>query len=445
MSAVLPLPDPSPEVGVLLARGHDCRYADDLAAAERWFRQAAAISPATAEAWGALGEVLAETGRPREGVAALARADALDPGQPFRLAGLAGAEAACGEAGAAVATCRRWLALCPGSLPARQTLATQLLSLGMPEAAVAALREVVLLDPDQAASMATLVGLLTDAGEPVAALELAQPTLRRVPDHPGLHLEIGRAWQRLGESARAAAAWCRCLALAKATSPEAEAARSALAATPDPSPDHTPDPTYVRALFDRYAGRFDAELVERLEYRAPQLLLEAMRALPGFAAGGLDILDLGCGTGLAGAVFAPHARTLAGIDLAPRMIDQARRRGIYHRLEAGDLRTVLDRESQRWHLIIAADVFTYLGDLGPVLKAVARSLCRGGRLAATVERAPEEDGVIAMPSRRMRHGAGHLRRAADAAGLLTLSLSPATLRTEAREPVIGLVFVLERP
>ncbi len=447
MTTAPPRPDSASTVTTLLARGHDCRYAGDLSGAERWFRAAASAHPGTAEAWGALGEVLFETGRPREAVAALSRADTLDPGRPFRLAALADAEAASGEAAAAAATCRRWLDRCPASAPAQRTLATQLLHLGDRSAATAALREAVFLEPDRAEAMAILAGLLTDADDPLVALELAQPTLRRVPDHAGLHFQIGRAWQRLGESAKAVAAWRRSLALAEDDGPDAEAAREALrtvAEAPTASDPFAPDPLYVRALFDRYAERFDAELVGRLEYRAPQLLYEAIHGLPRINANSLDILDLGCGTGLAGVVFAPLARTLAGVDLAPRMIEQARRRRLYHRLEAGDLMTVLDRELDRWHLIVAADVFTYLGDLGPVLAAAARALSRGGRLAATVEQALEEEAVVATPSRRVRHGAGHLQRAAEAAGLVMISLSQAILRTESWKPVNGLVFVLER-
>ena len=40
---------------------------------------------------------------------------------------------------------------------------------------------------------------------------------------------------------------------------------------------------YVRALFDQYAPDFDAALVERLDYRAPELLLDAVRPIDGHA------------------------------------------------------------------------------------------------------------------------------------------------------------------
>ena len=458
MNAAPPLLPLASLVAAALAQGHDHRYANALDKAERWFRHAIALNPETAEAWGALGELLAETARPQEARDALIRADRLDPDQPFRLASLAEAEAACGEAVAAVATCRRWLALRPGSAPAYRLLAAQLLGLGDQGGAIAALREGVFLDPRQADTAAALVAALTDADDPLAALESAQPTLRQTPDHAALHFQVGRAWHRLGESTKACAAWQQCLSVADPGSPEAAAARAALEAEAsigaDVSADQNntqdaPDPVYVRALFDRYAERFDNDLIERLDYRAPALLLEAVRCLPGMNADqasgpGLDILDLGCGTGLAGVLFAPQARILAGVDLAPRMIEQARRRGIYHHLEAADLMSVLGRDHHRWDMILAADVFTYFGDLGPVLAAVAGALRVGGRLAATVERALEADSVVITPSRRVRHGASHLQRAAHAAGLTTMSLTEAVLRTEKRKPVEGLVFVMER-
>ncbi len=427
----------------LLALGHERRYAGDLAGAEGLFRAAVAATPLDAEAFDALAEVLAETGRPGDAVTALRQADALDPGRPYRLAALARSLSQAGEATAGAEVCRRWLALTPGAVAALLTLADCERQLGHHDAAIAALREAVLLDSGQADAAATLAGLLTQTGDPLQALEVVQPTLRRRPDHAGLHYRLGEAWRALGEVAKAEDAWRRCLALDPDTTLDAATALAGLAPTPDGLGNTAPDTTYVRALFDRYAERFDADLLGKLAYRAPELLLDAIRALPE-SDETLDILDLGCGTGLAGAAFAPLARVLAGCDLAPRMIAEARKRAVYHQLEAGDLMTVLARESGRWDLILAADVFTYLGDLGPVLAASAVALRPGGRIAATVEESRDPAGVEIMPSRRVRHTESHLRAAAAAAGLTPLSLTRAPLRTETREPVIGLVFVLER-
>jgi len=420
-----------------LAAGYDHRDEGDLAGAEQAFRLAVGIAPNDAEAQGALGDVLMALGCYAEAAEALNRADFLDPGRPHRLAALAEALLAAGAPAAAAETCRRWMAIRPDSAPALLALADALLALGDAAGAAAPLREAAGLAPDDADTAARLCRTLTGLGQPLDALELAQPALRRNPGHPPLHLALGQAWRALGEREKAAASFRRCLDLDADDAAGAGAALAALGATTD---DAEPDPAYVRALFDRYAERFDADLLEKLGYRAPQLLREALGDSPG----GLDILDLGCGTGLAGVAFASLARHLAGVDLAPRMIEQARRRGLYQDLYVGDLLECLERAPERWDLILAADVFTYLGDLGPVTRAVAAALRPGGRLVASVETAPGLVGFEAMPSRRVRHGAGHLRACAEAAGLALPHLKPETLRTEKRQPVPGLVFVMAK-
>ena len=55
------------------------------------------------------------------------------------------------------------------------------------------------------------------------------------------------------------------------------------------------------------------------------------------------MLDLGCGTGLAGAAFRPHVDWLAGVDLSPKMIEVARAKGLYDRLAVADIGAVSRR------------------------------------------------------------------------------------------------------
>ena len=417
-----------------LASGYDRRDRGDLEGAERAFRLAAESAPADADAHGAHGESLMALDRFAEAVEALKAAESLESDRPHRLSALAEAEVAAGNLAAAAATCRRWTAIRPDSAPALLALGCALLALGDGAGAATALHEAVMLAPDDAGAAARLCRTLAALGQPLEALEAAQPALRRNPHHPPLHQALGLAWRALGEREKAAAAFRRCLEL---DAEDAEAA-AALAGLDSRDDGGEPDAAYIRALFDRYAERFDVDLVEKLGYRAPALL----RAALGDSAGELDILDLGCGTGLAGVAFAPLARHLAGVDLSPRMVDQARRRGLYQELYVEDLAVCLGRAAGRWDLILAADVFTYLGDLGPAIAAAAAALRPGGRLIASVETAPGLDGVEIMPSRRVRHGAAHVEACAQAAGLTLSRLTAETLRTEKRQPVRGLVFVM---
>lgn len=201
-------------------------------------------------------------------------------------------------------------------------------------------------------------------------------------------------------------------------------------------------PDYVRTLFDQNAQRFDEDLA-RLGYQAPKLLRDAVAEVSPDARG-LDVFDLGCGTGLAGAAFRPLARRLVGCDLAPRMLEEAARRGVYDHLEECDLLEALDREEAAWDLILAADVLVYFGDLAETFRRAARALKAGGLFAFTVERGPDEAWAL-TPRGRFQHGASYLRAEAERAGLAVAHLAPAPeLRRERNAPVEGLVAVLRR-
>ena len=107
------------------------------------------------------------------------------------------------------------------------------------------------------------------------------------------------------------------------------------------------------------------------------------------------MLDLGCGTGLAGAAFRPHVDWLVGVDLSPKMIEEARRKGLYDKLVVGDIAQFLgEQRAASAHLVIAADVFAYVADVGAVCAAVARVLAPGGLFGFTVETHAGEGAIV---------------------------------------------------
>jgi predicted TPR repeat methyltransferase len=153
---------------------------------------------------------------------------------------------------------------------------------------------------------------------------------------------------------------------------------------------------------------------------------------------GLSILDLGCGTGLAGAVFKSRAVRLAGIDLSPAMIEKARLRNIYDGLGVGDIETAL---TGRYDLVLAADTLVYLGDLASLFRGVAASLSADGYFLFTTE-AKTGDGFELGPKRRWRHSEAYIREQAAAVGLAVAGLVAASPRTEANQPVPGFAVAL---
>ena len=158
----------------------------------------------------------------------------------------------------------------------------------------------------------------------------------------------------------------------------------------------------------------------------------------------LDVLDAGCGTGLAGPLFRSWARQLDGVDLSPRMLAQARERGLYDRLDLGDLTETLLARPRTYDLILAADVLVYFGDLGPVLTAAREGLRPGGWFAFFVER-NSESGFALRDTGRYVHSLDYLHQEAKAADLEEADVAEAPLRLQSGQPVAGLVMVLRKP
>jgi predicted TPR repeat methyltransferase len=203
-------------------------------------------------------------------------------------------------------------------------------------------------------------------------------------------------------------------------------------------------PAYVRTLFDQYAPKFEAALLDDLDYRGPSLLFRAVLAArravrkPAFFR---RAVDLGCGTGLAASAFAREVDHFVGIDLSPRMIDKARATGLYAELEVGDmLEGLRARPDASAELVLAADAMVYVADLLPVLKEARRVLVAGGLLAFTVE-THDGDGVVIGEGLRYAHGAPCVRASLQASGLVLSQLEMQSARTEGNRPVPGLVVV----
>ncbi|MEO5375793.1 MAG: methyltransferase domain-containing protein [Alphaproteobacteria bacterium] len=390
-------------------------------------------------------ERLLAVGRGAEAVSAFDQALSLEPGHVGHLRGLVAALAQVGDGGRVASVCERLLALRPDCGPTRLAVARALARVGADEDALAHYREVSFLRPADLEARVELAERLIRRGDLPEAIDLLQRCLRDDPDLLAAHFHLGRAWAALGDAAAASLRFRHCLDLDPA---DALGAAPALAAVAGASPEALPD-AFIRCLFDQYAARFDEELVIRLRYRGPEVVRAAVDAVLGEAVPGedrrlRDVLDLGCGTGLAGEHLRPLAHRLAGVDLSPAMVAKARDRGLYDDLWVGEAVAALGAASAAWDLVVAADVLVYLGDLGPLFTAAAAALRPGGLLAATVE---ESDGPAfeLMPTRRFRHHPDHLRQGAAAAGLAMAHLEPVVTRFERSEPVRGLVFVARLP
>jgi predicted TPR repeat methyltransferase len=282
---------------------------------------------------------------------------------------------------------------------------------------------VLALNPDYVEAHAGLGSTLSRLHQPENALVCFKQAIRLRPSYAKAYQLQGNALRLLGRDDQAVVAYKNALQHGG----DAVSLNFALAAlgagmVPPASPAQ-----YVTELFDQYAGHFDQHLLEVLKYDTPRrlhdLFTQFLAAEPG------DTLDLGCGTGLFGSYLRPHSRHLAGVDLSPNMLAQAKRLELYDELTCGELTQFLRDCTGRFDLIVAADVFVYIGDLSDVFSGVRQVLQPDGLFSFSVERSDAANYVL-QRSTRYAHSLEYLQALAHQYGLALLHCEPCVTRQD---------------
>jgi predicted TPR repeat methyltransferase len=198
---------------------------------------------------------------------------------------------------------------------------------------------------------------------------------------------------------------------------------------------------FVANMFDQYADNFEQHLVGVLKYQSPSVLFDAIaRIVPSRK---LDILDLGCGTGLLGVLLRPLARTLTGIDLSPNMLKKAQQHQVYDELICGELNEFLQTQVDNFDLAVTTDVFIYIGDLAKVFHGVRGALRDGGLFGFSVEANQGEDYVL-RPTLRYAHSMAYLQKLAGDYGFSLESNELKVIRQEQGVDVDGYHVIMRR-
>ncbi|WP_334504526.1 class I SAM-dependent DNA methyltransferase [Bradyrhizobium sp. AZCC 1678] len=277
-------------------------------------------------------------------------------------------------------------------------------------------------------------------GDLPAAADLLMQAIELVPDFTSAWFTLADIREELGEHDAAIAAFRRAQASDANDRHGAGLRLMRLGAEPVAGMPQA----YVQTLFDQYAPRFEASLVDDLGYRGPALLFKAVLSVRSAArrpAYFKRAIDLGCGTGLAAAAFARTVDHFIGVDLSPRMIERSRATGLYAELDVADmLQGLRARPDASADLILAADAMVYVAELAPVLAEAARVLAPGGLLAFTTE-THDGEGVVIGQGLRYAHAAAYVRVVVESTGLKLPLLEDRSARNEDGAPAPGLVAV----
>ncbi|MCO4318813.1 methyltransferase domain-containing protein [Phyllobacterium sp. 21LDTY02-6] len=283
---------------------------------------------------------------------------------------------------------------------------------------------------------ASYAEMLAEAGDHVAAADLMRQALEIVPDWTAGLFRLAEMFEAAGDGDAAADIWREVLA----QDPDDRfGAALKLAAAGHGEAPPTPPPAYVETLFDAYAPTFENMLLDRLEYRVPELLAASIEA----AAPGrryASVLDIGCGTGLMAPHLRPQAERLVGMDLSEAMLRQAAEKELYDELLKEDV-NLFEMPADSVDLVVAADVFVYVGDLAASFATIAAILERGGLFAFSVERHDGSDDMLLQESLRYAHSEAHVRDLLGRYAMEPVSIATEPIRLDRGEYLQGLIVV----
>ncbi|MCK4607918.1 MAG: tetratricopeptide repeat protein, partial [Gammaproteobacteria bacterium] len=248
-------------------------------------------------------------------------------------------------------------------------------------------------------------------GRPSDAILYFKKALQQNPDHFATHSNLGAIYLKAEDYNNAILHYKIALKLEPKNS---EITYILNAITEEQTPAAAPK-EYIKNLFDQYAPNFDQHLTAMLDYKAPELLYDAVAKNKDEITATWKVLDLGCGTGLAGAKFRPLAKQLIGVDLSEKMIAVAREKNIYDVLHVADIEKIL-RQYHNLDLIIAADTLVYIGKLDKIFALCKRALKNSGIFAFTIE-ATDKYPYTLQKSARFAHHQQYIEELATQNGL----------------------------
>jgi len=375
----------------------------------RLIRQALDHCPDAPGIWNNLGNVLLESGHIAEATAAYERSVALAPAEPQANNNLATIYRRHLRWADAEVACRRALAIDAQMADAWYNLSLILLGQGRVAEGLQANSHATLLWPRHGVAREQILRALVLLGQLDQAAELYRDWLTDEPDNPVVQHQLAACLQGQDVPARASDA-------------------------------------YIETLFDNFAASFDAKLAN-LNYRAPELVAQALHTALGAPRGNLSVVDLGCGTGWCGPLVRPWAKRLVGCDLSVGMLRQARLRQVYDALHKAELVYYLQTQPQQFELLTCADTLCYFGELQPVLHAARRALRPAGIFIFTVEALNESlpadaSGYQLQPCGRYAHTRAYIADCARVAGLSVAAACAEVLREEAGQAVSGWLITL---
>lgn len=412
----------------------------DLEPAQTIYRRILEVLPDEVDALHFLGIAMHQNGDSAGGIELIERSITLDP-QSNRYNNLGNVLLEAGRFEEATHAFSRALELDPTHANAYNNLGALLKAQKRFDEAAVAYEKAIAINPEHVDAYNNMGNLLTVQGRVKEGVAYYCKAITLMPTHKEAKKLLGIAYYTLGEIDKAADVYRQWLE----QEPDNPVPRHHLAACTREAVPVRAEDAYVELTFDAFADSFDAKL-GHLDYRAPQLIAEALQRACGVARKQFSILDAGCGTGLCGPLIADYAARLIGVDLSAGMLAKAKLRNIYDELIKAELTAYLQTQVSAFDIILSADTLVYFGALEDVLAAARTAIRADGHLFFTVESYAENNvgsatdlGYRINPHGRYSHNETYLRYVLAGAGFIDTAMEAVTLRREGGSPVLGFV------
>lgn len=299
------------------------------------------------------------------------------------------------------------------------------------EAAIAMYYKVLHLEPESMDALYNLAGCYREQKRYDEAALTYLKVLKQDSKHLSANNNLAFVYKLQGKTGEAIRSFKKVLKI----HPGHEAAGHMLAALTGADVSSPPE-KYVQEVFDNYSGYYETSLLEELEYGVPEKMKSIVTAGVNWKKSFQYGLDLGCGTGLCGAAFFEMPTRLDGLDLAPKMIEIARSKNIYEALHISGINEFLSSEVGPFDLVLASDVFAYLGELQDTLHSVYARTTEDVLFCFSTETI-SGSGYKLRSTGRFGHSTDYIEKTASDTGWKVLETHRTSLRKEKEAWVEG--------
>jgi predicted TPR repeat methyltransferase len=421
-----------------------------------------------------LGLALYQKGNAQAAITHIKRAIAISPTYPDALNNLGNIYKETGDLENASLIYRQIIDLAPNHTDTRINLAGILRDTKQTKEALTHLQKALEIDPSSIKAYYQMANIYSDASQPELALQAYQKALEIEPSSNIAHYEMGNIYSEATQPELALQAYQKALAVdpfdidtitqtVKVLNnlgrineaqdilrtflkhqPEDPIAKHMLASLGGSKIPSRADDQYIKQTFDEFANSFD-NILAKLNYKAPELVSARLNQMFDGKSSKIDILDLGCGTGLCGPLLKPISNRLVGIDLSANMLKKAALRSVYDHLEEVELTHFMESSEQHYNAVVCVDTLIYFGDLSAAFAAANKVLVLDGYIVFTLERHSQNNQSYHLQKHgRYSHSKDYVRSTLVDNGFRVISIDNIVPRTEHGKPVDGILLVAKK-